>query len=183
METNLCVAGFGGQGIMTLGKFLAEAICNTTDKNVTFIPTYGAEQRGGTANCFVAISDDPIGSPVADEMDDLIVMNQPSCVKFVSTLKTGGTLFINSSIVSDDVPRTDISLVKAPVTEIALELGNSKVLNIVMLGTYVGYTEVLDPGVLWNALAKKLAKKPELLALNEKAYATGLKLGQEQKAV
>ncbi len=181
METNLCVAGFGGQGIMTLGKFLAEAVCNATDKNVTFLPTYGAEQRGGTANCFVAISDEPIGTPMADEMDELIVMNQPSCVKFVGTLKKEGTLFINSSIVSDEIPRSDLKVVKAPVTEIALELGNSKVLNIVMLGVYVGYTSVLDPEVLWKTLAKKLAKKPELLALNEKAYAKGLALGQMQR--
>ncbi len=78
METNICVAGFGGQGVMSLGKFLAEATCNSTDKNITFFPSYGAEQRGGTANCFVVISDDFIGAPLMDEMDDLIVMNDPS---------------------------------------------------------------------------------------------------------
>ena len=77
METNLCVAGFGGQGVMTLGKFLADATCNSTDKNVTFFPSYGAEQRGGTANCFVVISDEAIGAPLGDVMDDLIVMKAP----------------------------------------------------------------------------------------------------------
>ena len=130
METNLCVAGFGGQGVMTLGKFLADATCNSTDKNVTFFPSYGAEQRGGTANCFVVISDEAIGAPLGDVMDDLIVMNGPSLKKFIGTLKTSGTLFINSSIVSDDIGRDDVKLVKAPVTELALEMGNAKVLNL-----------------------------------------------------
>ena len=94
METNLCVAGFGGQGVMTLGKFLASATCDATNKNVTFFPSYGAEQRGGTANCFVVISDEEIGAPLGDVMDDLIVMNGPSLKKFLPTLKKGGTLFI-----------------------------------------------------------------------------------------
>ena len=87
METNLCVAGFGGQGVMTLGKFLASATCDSTDKNVTFFPSYGAEQRGGTANCFVVISDEMVGAPLGDVMDDLIVMNGPSLQKFLPTLK------------------------------------------------------------------------------------------------
>ena len=102
METNLCVAGFGGQGVMTLGKFLASATCDSTDKNVTFFPSYGAEQRGGTANCFVVISDEMVGAPLGDVMDDLIVMNGPSLQKFLPTLKQGGTLFINSSIVPEE---------------------------------------------------------------------------------
>ena len=100
MERNLMVAGFGGQGVMTLGKFLAEATCDSTDKNVTFFPSYGAEQRGGTANCYVVISDDDIGAPLGDSMDDLIVMNDPSLNKFLYKLVPGGTLFINSSIVT-----------------------------------------------------------------------------------
>ena len=90
MERNLMVAGFGGQGVMTLGKFLAEATCDSTDKNVTFFPSYGAEQRGGTANCYVVISDDDIGAPLGDSMDDLIVMNDPSLNKFLYKLVPGG---------------------------------------------------------------------------------------------
>ena len=86
METNLLVAGFGGQGVMTLGKFLAAATCDATDKNVTFFPSYGAEQRGGTANCYVVISDNAVGTPIADEMDELIVMNQPSLDRFLGKL-------------------------------------------------------------------------------------------------
>lgn len=181
METNLLVAGFGGQGVMTLGKFLASATCDATDKNVTFFPSYGAEQRGGTANCYVVISDESISAPVGDEMDDLIVMNGASLKKFLPMLRPGGRLFINSSIVSEDVGRTDVTLVKAPVTELALELGSAKVLNIIMLGIYIGYTEVLPVDVVWRTVEHKLSKKPKLLPLNEKAFRLGLDLGRAQR--
>ena len=181
METNLCVAGFGGQGVMTLGKFLAEATCNSTDKNVTFFPSYGAEQRGGTANCFVVISDDEIGPPLGDEMDDLIVMNGPSLNKFIDTLKPNGTLYINSSIVDGNIDRDDVKIVKAPVTELALELGNSKVLNIIMLGVYIGYTDLVDPKIIWDTVEKKLSKKPKLLPLNKQAFEKGLEIGRSQR--
>ncbi len=182
METNLCVAGFGGQGVMTLGKFLASATCDSTDKYVTFFPSYGAEQRGGTANCYVVISDDIIGAPLGSVMDDLIVMNGPSLNKFIGTVKPGGTLFINSSIVSDEIGRDDIKLVKAPVTELALEMGNAKVLNVIMLGVYVGYTNVIDPEVVWNTIEHKLSKKPKLLPLNRQAFEKGMEIGKSQRA-
>ena len=182
METNLCVAGFGGQGVMTLGKFLAQATCDSTDKNVTFFPSYGAEQRGGTANCFGVISDDAVGAPLGDVMDDLIVMNGPSLAKFLKTLKQGGTLFINSSIVDEkDVDRDDVKVVKAPVTEMALEMGNAKVLNVIMLGVYVGYTEVVPPEVVWSTIEHKLGSKPKLLPLNKQAFEKGLEIGRGQK--
>lgn len=181
METNLCVAGFGGQGVMTLGKFLASATCDSTEKNVTFFPSYGAEQRGGTANCFVVISDEEVGTPVGDVMDDLIVMNGPSLNKFLPTLKKDGNLFINSSIVSDNIDRDDVKVVKAPVTELALEMGNAKVLNVIMLGVYVGYTEVVAPEVVWGTIEHKLAKKAKLLPLNKAAFEKGLEIGRSQR--
>ncbi len=181
METNLCVAGFGGQGVMTLGKFLASATCDATDKNVTFFPSYGAEQRGGTANCYVVISDGLVGAPLGDVMDDLIVMNGPSLKKFLPTLKEGGNLFINSSIVKDEIDRTDIKVIKAPVTEMAYELGNAKVLNVIMLGVYVGYTEVVPPEVVWETIEHKLGSKPKLLPLNKQAFEKGLEIGRSQK--
>ena len=179
MERNLMVAGFGGQGVMTLGKFLAEATCESTDKNVTFFPSYGAEQRGGTANCYVVISDDDIGAPLGDQMDDLIVMNDPSLSKFLYKLVPGGTLYINSSIVKSEITRTDIKVVKAPVTELALD--SAKVLNIIMLGVYVGYTQVVPEDVVWRTIEHKLGKKPALLPLNRQAFELGLKLGREQR--
>lgn len=181
MERNLMVAGFGGQGVMTLGKFLAEATCESTDKIVTFFPSYGAEQRGGTANCYVVISDDDIGAPLGDQMDDLIVMNDPSLSKFLYKLVPGGTLYINSSIVKSEITRTDIKVVKAPVTELALEMGSAKVLNIIMLGVYVGYAQVVPEDVVWRTIEHKLGKKPALLPLNRQAFELGLKLGREQR--
>ena len=171
MERNLMVAGFGGQGVMTLGKFLADATCNSTDKNVTFFPSYGAEQRGGTANCYVVIADEEIGAPLGDAMDDLIVMNDPSLAKFLYKLVSGGTLFINSSIVKSEITRTDVKVM-------ALEMGNAKVLNIIMLGAYVGYTQVVPEDVVWNTIEHKLGKKPKLLPLNKQAFEEGLKIGK-----
>lgn len=182
METNLCVAGFGGQGVISLGKFLADATCNETDKYITFFPSYGAEQRGGTANCYVVISDEEIGAPLGDVMDDLIVMNNASLNKFIDIVRPGGRLFINSSIVDDKVERTDVEIVEAPVTEMALEMGNAKVLNVIMLGVYVGYTEVVDPAAVWTTIEHKLASKAKLLPLNKQAFDKGLAIGREYLA-
>jgi 2-oxoglutarate ferredoxin oxidoreductase subunit gamma len=179
MERNLMVAGFGGQGVMMLGKLLSYATCESTDYNVTFFPSYGAEQRGGTANCYVVISDEPIGAPLGDAMNDLIVMNGPSLNKFLYKLVPGGTLFINSSIVTDEVTRSDVKVVKAPVTELALEMGNAKVLNIIMLGVYIGYTKCLPEDVVLDTIVRKLGKKASLIPLNKEAFAKGLEIGRK----
>ncbi|BDF07197.1 2-oxoacid:acceptor oxidoreductase family protein [Emergencia timonensis] len=179
MERNLLVAGFGGQGVMMLGTLLATATCESTDKHVTYFPSYGAEMRGGTANCYVVISDDEIGAPVMEAMEDMIVMNDPSLHKFLPKLKAGGTLFINSSIVKSEIGRDDITVVEVPVTEMALEMGNPKVLNIIMLGAYIGYTEVVSEDVILEGIRNKIGKKkPQLLPLNEEAYAKGLAIGK-----
>ncbi len=178
MERNLMVGGFGGQGVMLLGKMLAYGTCESTDKCVTFFPSYGAEQRGGTANCYVVISDEEIGAPLGDYMDDLIVFNQASLDKFLYKLKPGGTLFVNSSIAKGEVERDDVKVVKAPVTEMALELGNAKVLNVIMLGVYIGYTQVVPEEVILETLRHQLAKKAKLIPLNEKAFADGLAIGK-----
>ena len=180
MEKNLCVAGFGGQGVMTLGKFYAQAVCESTEKNVTFFPSYGAEQRGGTANCFVVVSDEIIGAPVGDQMDELIVMNEPSLHKFLPTLKPGGTLFYNSSIIGCPA-RDDVCAVAAPVTQLALEIGSAKVLNIIMLGVYVGYTHALAPDLMWRTVEEKLGKKPKLVPLNKTAFQRGLQIGADAR--
>ena len=177
---NIVLAGFGGQGVLFAGKLIAYAGL-LEDREVSWLPSYGPEMRGGTANCFVVISDEAIGAPLGDVMDDLIVMNGPSLKKFIGTLKTSGTLFINSSIVSDDIGRDDVKLVKAPVTELALEMGNAKVLNVIMLGVYVGYTEVIDPAIVWQTIEHKLSSKPKLLPLNKQAFEKGLELGRAQK--
>ena len=178
MERNLMIAGFGGQGIMVMGKLLSYATCEATEKFVTFFPSYGAEQRGGTANCYVVISDDPVGAPLGDVMDDLVVMNGPSLNKFLYKLQPGGTLFINSSIVKDPIVRDDITVVAAPVTELSLELGNAKVLNVIMLGVYIGFTNVIPEEVVLETILKQLGKKEALIPLNKQAFAKGLEIGR-----
>ena len=180
MTNEIMIAGFGGQGVMAIGKTLAEAGMKE-GKDVSWLPSYGPEMRGGTANCYVVISDDDIGAPLGDQMDDLIVMNDPSLSKFLYKLVPGGTLYINSSIVKSEITRTDIKVVKAPVTELALEMGSAKVLNIIMLGVYVGYTQVVPEDVVWRTIEHKLGIKPALLPLNRQAFELGLKLGREQR--
>lgn len=117
-----------------MGKLLAEATAAVTDFNVTFFPSYGSAMRGGTANCFVVISDEPIGAPVSYNLEDLIVMNGPSLRTFLPNLKPGGTLFVNSTIVTDPIERDDITVIKAPVTQMAIDIKNEKALNVIMLG-------------------------------------------------
>ena len=172
-ERNLMVAGFGGQGVMLLGKLLSCAACESTEKHVTFFPSYGAEQRGGTANCYVVISEEEIGAPLGDHMDDLIVMNDPSLNRFLYKLVPGGTLFINSSIVKSEIKRKDIKVIPVPVTELAMELGNAKVLNIIMLGVYIGYTEVLPGDVVLDTIKKQLGKRPAMIPMNCEAFEKG----------
>ena len=181
MENAILIGGIGGQGVVMFGKILTFTAAEVDDKYVTFFPSYGVEKRGGVSNCYVTISDDPIGAPLGDVMDDLIVMNSPSLAKFLPTLKQGGNLFINSSIVSEPEGRPDVRVVKAPVTELALEMGNAKVLNVIMLGVYVGFTEVIAPEIVWETIEHKLGGKPKLLPLNRQAFEKGLELGKSQR--
>lgn len=181
MERNLMIAGFGGQGVMTMGKLLAQATCDSTDLNVTFFPSYGAAMRGGTANCYVVISDEGIGAPSSNSVDDLIVMNEPSLDKFLPNLKDNGVLFINSTIVTKDIERTDVELVKVPVTEMALEMGDPRVLNVIMLGAYIGYTNVVPTDVILAGLHHKFEKKPAAIALNDDAFQKGYEIGKKAR--
>ena len=125
----------------------------------------------------MVVSDDDIGAPLGDSMDDLIVMNDPSLQKFLYKLLPGGTLFINSSIVKSEIGRSDVKVVRVPVTEMALDMGSAKVLNIIMLGAYVGYTQVVPEDVVWGTIEHKLGKKPALLPLNRQAFEAGLQIG------
>ena len=136
MTNEIIIAGFGGQGVMAIGKSLAEAGMKE-GKEVSWLPSYGPEMRGGTANCSVAISEDPIVSPIILEPTELIAMNLPSLVKFEPTVVPGGTIFVNSSIITEKVTRTDVKAVYVPCLDIAQELGNLKVANMVMLGAYI----------------------------------------------
>lgn len=179
MERNIIMAGFGGQGVMLMGKLLCFAVNGYSDQGVTFFPSYGAEQRGGTANCYVVVSDERVGSPMPSRADDLIVLNQPPLNKFADKLKTGGTLFVNSSIVKDLPDRSDIRIVSVPATELALEIGNERTLNIIMLGVYTGYTGLVPEDVMLDTVVKKLGKKPSMITVNQVAFRKGLEIGKK----
>ena len=179
MERSVIIGGFGGQGVMVLGQMLCYAATETTEKNVTYFPSYGGEQRGGTANCYVVISDDKIGAPMAAQADDLVIFNNPSLNRFTPRLKTGGTMILNSTVATDEVKRDDIKVIKVPATEIAVELGDIRVANLVMLGAYVGYTGVLPAEKVKLTAEKKLgAKRPQLIPLNNAAFDRGMEYGK-----
>ena len=138
MEKSFIIAGFGGQGVMVMGQLLSYTACETTEKYVTYFPSYGAEMRGGTANCYVVISDDPVGAPKVTKADYVVALNDPSMVKFKDAVVPGGTIFINSSVVTVEPDRKDVHVVKVDAGSIAYELGNPKVLNLVMVGAIIG---------------------------------------------
>jgi 2-oxoglutarate ferredoxin oxidoreductase subunit gamma len=169
------IAGFGGQGVLSMGLNLAQAAM-LEGKNVTYLPSYGAEVRGGTANCTVAISDDEIASPVASEPEFIIAMNQPSAVKFQNQIQSGGLFFINSSLVEAALSRGDINVVRVPANSIAEKLGNPKAANMVMLGAFTKKSSLVSLSSLIEGLKRTLGSKQKLIALNEKALRAGYDL-------
>ncbi len=175
MTNEVIMAGFGGQGVLLMGQLLAYAGM-VEGKNVSWLPSYGPEMRGGTANCSVIVSDEPVGSPVVTEADAVIVMNKPSLDKFESALKPGGTLFINSSLIDRKPSRKDIDVHYIPVNEIAAEVGNARVANIVMLGAYVASSGIVSKKSVIDAVEYVLGKsKAHLIPINEKAFDEGAK--------
>jgi len=169
------IAGFGGQGVLSMGLNLAEAAM-LEGKNVTYLPAYGAEVRGGTANCTVAISDDEIASPVASSPEFVIAMNQPSAVKFQHHIQSGGLFFLNSSLIEAEIIRGDIEIVNVPANRIAEELGSPKAANMVKLGAVTKKSGVVALSNVSHALKHILSSKKKLLELNEKALLTGYNL-------
>jgi 2-oxoglutarate ferredoxin oxidoreductase subunit gamma len=144
--------------------------------HVTYLPSYGAEVRGGTANCTVAVSDEDIASPVASSPDFAVVLNKPSMMKYQDMIKSGGLLIINSSLIDSDPTREDIKTVKVPASEIALELGNERTINMIMLGAFVAKTKLTTTDSIMNALTEILkGKKVDIIKLNQK----GLDMGAE----
>jgi 2-oxoglutarate ferredoxin oxidoreductase subunit gamma len=166
------MAGFGGQGIMFIGEILAWAAL-FEGKKTTWMPTYGPETRGGTANCMVVISDEEIGSPFIEYPDSLVVMNKPSLEKFGSTVKPGGLIIINKSLVDWDHSREDVEVLEIRATEIAQELGNHLVANLVMLGAYLKKKGIVSLNNITEALRNEFSEKKHLIELNEKALERG----------
>ena len=175
MLIKIIIAGFGGQGVLSMGLNLTQAAM-IEGKNVTYLPSYGAEVRGGTANCTVAISDDEIASPVASSPEFVIVMNQPSAVRFQNQLQSGGLFFINSSPVEAEISRGDINIVSVPANRIAEKLGSPKAANMVMLGAFTKKTSLVSLASVIQGLKYTLGAKQKLMAANEKALKAGYDL-------
>ena len=173
MQEKDIFAGFGGQGVLLMGQLLALAAMNE-GRNVAWLPSYGPEMRGGTANCSVTISDKPVASPIVNHPTSLIAMNRPSLDKFEDAIIPGGNLFINSSIIDRKAHRDDINVYYIPCSEIALSLGNPRVANIAMLGAYVSITGCVDQESVIEALQHKLGeRKAHLIPINREALAKG----------
>lgn len=173
------IAGFGGQGIMLAGKLLAQTAMKR-GLEVTYMPSYGAEVRGGTANCMVIIAERKIACPVVANPNSLIVMNKASLNKFAPRLKTGGLLVMNSSLI-DSKPQLDdtIEIIAVPADELAVELGNKKAANMVALGAYLQKRGHLAPDAAAEALPDVLAKRyHQTLPVNAKALHRGAKFAE-----
>jgi 2-oxoglutarate ferredoxin oxidoreductase subunit gamma len=166
-------AGSGGQGVLVMGYILSTSAM-MDGKHVTYLPSYGAEVRGGTANCTVCISDQEIASPVASSPEYAVVMNKPSMLKYQNLIKSGGVMIINSSLVDEDPTRKDIQIVKVPANDIALELGSDRALNMIMLGAFAAKTGISTHDSLMNGLSVVLkGKKGEVLELNRRGMMRG----------
>lgn len=173
MKEEIIIAGFGGQGVLSMGKILAYAgLMN--DLEVTWMPAYGPEQRGGTANVTVILSDKPISSPVLDTYDTAVILNQQSLDKFESKVKPGGTLIYDPSGIHHPPTRTDINVVPVDALEATLELKNAKTYNMVLLGSLLQLRPVVSTEAVVKALRKTLPERHHhLIELNEKAIEKG----------
>ena len=174
MKKEIIISGFGGQGGLAIGKNLAEAGM-AEGLYVTWAPSYGPEMRGGTANCSVVLSDRPIGSPVFGTCTELIALNEPSLAKFESGVLPGGAVFVNSDVVTDTVGRTDLHAYYIPCAQIAEEVGNGKVANMVMLGAFVAQTGILRPETIETMIEEMFAgRKAKFIPLNIEAFRRGM---------
>ncbi len=175
MKEQCIFAGFGGQGMLLIGKFLAEAGMET-GKHVSWLPSYGPEMRGGTANCSVVVSDRPVASPLINVADTVLAMNKPSLLKFEGSVKAGGLLLINSSIIDIKTSREDVDAVYVPCNEIAESIGNLKGPNVVFLGAYIAKKpDVISEDAIINAMRIELGeKKAKFLDGNIKALQAGM---------
>jgi len=167
------IAGFGGQGIILAGKLLAQTAMKA-GKEVTFMPAYGAEVRGGTSNCMVTIANTPIASPLVGRPDSLIAMNKASLNKFAPRIKRGGLLIMNSSLI-DNKPNLDgVNVLAVPADELAVQLGSIKAANMVVLGAYLKKRQIFSPDSAADCLAEVLAQRyHETIPLNAKALRAG----------
>ena len=178
MTERIIIAGAGGQGIMLLGKILATSAMEG-GKFVTWLPSYGAEVRGGTAHCSIVISDEEIGSPYIKEADTLIVMNNPSLIKFKSRLKNKGLLIANSSL-ADNIPDKKFNVLSFPFTDIASNLGNIRIANMVALGVYSQTSKTISANKTLRVIEQIApSDKKDLVKINQDALKEGVRLAND----
>lgn len=176
MTNDILLAGFGGQGILFIGKMLAY-LGLYGNKQVSWLPSYGPEMRGGTCNCSVCVSDEPIGSPLVLEPDNLLVMNTPSYDKFIGSVKTGGSCFIDSTLIEEKCGRSDISCYYVPATQLANDNDLHGMANVILLGKMIKEMGIDDRAVIEKTVKKVVPpKKAHLVDANLKA----LQIGMEQ---
>ena len=174
MENQIIIAGFGGQGLLFSGKVLAYAGL-IEGRELSWLPSYGPEMRGGTANCNVILSDIPVGSPIVQKPDILMVMNNPSLDKYESAVVPGGKIFIDSSLIARKVERTDVEAYYVPATQMAADMGFPSLANMILLGTVIAKTHCIDPDSLADALHKVIpARKANLFDANMLALQAGM---------
>ena len=176
MYEEIILSGFGGQGLMLLGKVIAQSAL-IENKHVSWLPSYGAEVRSGTAHCMVVISDKEIGSCFVDSPTIAILLNEPSLRKFKHRIEKGGLMILNSSLVNTIPKRKDIKIVKLPLTEIAINLGNVKTANMIALGVMLAKTKLVKLDSISKTFKDIFAKK--LCDINKKAFQKGYALGKE----
>ena len=173
MTAKVIMAGFGGQGVVLMGTLLSYSAM-IQGKHTTFFPSYGAEMRGGTANCSVIVSDDEIPSPVVTEPDCVVAMNIASLDKFESRVKPGGMIFVNSSLIKKELDRDDVEEIRIPANEVAEDLGSAKAANMVMLGGVIKRTGAVDLESAIKSLGSVLSERAmALLDVNKKALRKG----------
>lgn len=174
MNEELIIAGFGGQGILSIGQVLAYAGMNEK-RYVSWLPSYGPEMRGGTANCNVVISSNSIASPVVTKPTSAIIMNQPSIEKFEPIVRAGGQIFLNASIVKTETCRCDVDYIEIPANDIALEVGNVRVANMVMLGAYLELSKVVSLKNIVSSFMQVFGhRKSHLFSMNVMALEAGM---------
>jgi 2-oxoglutarate ferredoxin oxidoreductase subunit gamma len=180
MQNDVILAGFGGQGVLLIGKMLALAGMSE-GKQVSWMPSYGPEMRGGTANCTVVISDRPVGSPVIRSPRGVVALNLPSLDKFEPALRPGGVLVINTSLITRDATRDDVMVIRVAANEVANELGNPRGANMVALGAYVGASGAVSMEEVEQVVRDSFAKKPKLIDVNLEALHKGFEIGKQAR--
>ena len=170
---DIVIAGFGGQGVLTAGKILID-VAAALDNEVSWTSSYGAEMRGGTANCSIVVSKEEIGTPYPTKLDILMVMNEPSYDKFIDSVRPGGYVIVNSSLVTKEQYPDDLKVFKVDATSIANELGSGRAANLVMLGAAMKATNLVDPDLFAKGMNGFFDNKGKNSPKNMECYKAGM---------